>query len=442
MTLAVVLGAGFSKAIDDAFPTADELGELVRAQAPGACASAPSTFGGGLFERWLSRIAEPQPDLGEAANLENARDFQLVTEALHRVMVDLEAQAVRKPIPWWLLRLVGLLHAERATVVTFNYDTLVEAAAARAFDCRLQQTLSNYSVTGGVPPVTLHAGMFGPIDTPTFRILKLHGSVDTYWVPGDASGATVTRISDAMWTPDSGMAAIGSMLERSAPGRVPFIVPPASAKSALFSNPITRQLWRTAAQRLSASTRIAVIGYSAPLTDLVATAMVADAQHAAGAQIDIVNPDPGTVAKHLEAAGVPKTALRAAASSCVQYVDDLEREAAAKTAALLCTAGPRTSALAVTGTFGQVRPVVDLTLDGSDVYVQVDAPQPRQEGLDTTGLVQIGDLVDLLRSSGAEHLVVTVDGERACLIDQFQWPEHADAALHLLIPSATRPRSD
>lgn len=125
------MGAGFSKAVNSSFPLVDELGELVRDKVPDALISDPPKFVGGSFERWLSRIVEPQPDLNDAANLGNARDFEVVTTAIHEIMVNIEAEVFRKKIPWWLLRFAGLLHAERATVVTFNYDTVIEAVAVR-----------------------------------------------------------------------------------------------------------------------------------------------------------------------------------------------------------------------------------------------------------------------------------------------------------------------
>jgi len=306
------LGAGFSKAVDSSFPLVDELGELVRDKVPDALVSAPPRFLGGSFERWLSRIAEPQPDLIDAANLGNARDFEVVAAAIHEIMVGIEAEVFRTEIPWWLLRLAGLLHAERATVVTFNYDTVIEAVAARAPRYGDSANLNTYSLTDGIPPTPPTTGMYGPSFTETLRLLKLHGSLDTYWVRGDSAGTSITRVTDSIWAPDLGMSSPNLNIARYAPGRVPFIVPPASAKSAFFANPITRQLWQTASQRLAACDQIAIIGYSIPMTDIVASAMLVTAQRASGARIDIVNPRPDPVRDLLVDGGVPPEAVRIA----------------------------------------------------------------------------------------------------------------------------------
>lgn len=439
MNLSVVLGAGFSKAIASSFPTADELGELVRVRAPHAMATAPPSFRGGLLERWMSRIAEPQPDLSDAANLQNARDFRIVTDAIHAVIVELEGEVYRDPVPWWLLRLIGLLHATRAAVATFNYDTLLEAAASRTFDHQAGSILSHFSLTDGVPPTPQYGGMFGPIITPTFRLLKLHGSVDTYWVPGDTTGATIARVTDAMWHPGRGMSRPDLNLERAAPGRAPFIVPPASAKSALFANPITRQLWRSAAQRFAQSSHIVVIGYSAPLTDIVTSAMLADAQRVSGARLGVVNPDPVPVVRSLCEAGLSEDAVYVAAESCEAYVDALEDDLASAAIERLLEVLAPTTPLTVAGANGLVSRVVGMRVDDMRICLDVGDEEPRPTMIDPTRWVTAGDVAKCRDRTGARSLVVERDGERAALIGHYEWST-VDGLIAVLTPSAVRLR--
>lgn len=439
MTFAVVLGAGFSKAIDPEFPTIDELGELVRAQVPAAFATAPSNFVGGSFERWLSRIAEPQPDLSEADNLGNARDFQLVTASIHEQIVKIEGRVFQRRIPWWLLRFIGLLHATRATVVTFNYDTLIEAAAARTFDQQLGQMLNTFSLTDGIPE-TRHGGMFGPTWTPSFRLLKLHGSVDTYWVFGDIAGATILRVVDSSWYAGGGMSNPDLNLARAAPGRVPFVVPPASAKSAFFTNPITRQIWQTAAQALGACDQIVLLGYSVPLTDLVASAMLVDAQGISGASIDIVNtcPDP-VIQRLISDAGVPASMVRKAAVSCEEFVDQLERETSEVAGAAIQGALGELRHLAVAGMVGLIRPVVGLRVVGGEIQLDLAEPVSRRSGLDTSSWTTSASLLDVFHWSAAERISVATNGESAYIVNHYIWPSpNADGGLLVLEPSAIR----
>ena len=80
------------------------------------------------LEVWLSSLAEPQPFLdGEDTHFNRA----LFRHVSNEVAVQLRrsvggALAAGRP-PSWLVELVRGWHRCRATVVTFNYDTLVEA---------------------------------------------------------------------------------------------------------------------------------------------------------------------------------------------------------------------------------------------------------------------------------------------------------------------------
>lgn len=437
MKLGVILGAGFSKAVDASFPLVDELGELVRSCAPDALTSAPSRFVGGSFERWLSRIAEPQPDLGDAANLQNARDFTLVTTTIHELMVKIEAGVFRTEIPWWLLRFAGLLHHERATVVTFNYDTVIEAVAARAPRYGNYPNVNTYSLTDGIPPTPPEGGMFGPAFAETFRLLKLHGSVDTYWVRGDSAGTSITRVTDSCWTPDAGMSSPNLNIPRLAPGRVPFIVPPASAKSAFFANPITRQVWQTAALRLASCDEIAVMGYSIPMTDIVASAMLLEAQRVGGARIDIVNPEPNPVRQLLVDGGVPSEAVRIASESCEGYVDQLERRVSSLATDAIKPALTESRPLTVAGGAGTVWPVIGLEARGTDIDLTL-ADSQNEVGLrDTSTWKTSTDLLAILEGSKAEHLTVTVRGEPAHVLDYVD-PVSGLTDFAVLVPTAVR----
>ncbi len=437
MTLGVVLGAGFSKAVDAAFPLVDELGELVRGLVPEAMSSAPPRFLGGSFERWLSRIAEPQPDLDDVANLANARDFARVTSAIHRVMVSIEATVFAGDIPWWLLRLVRILHELRATVVTFNYDTLVEAAAARVLRYGQHGVLNTDSLTDGIPPTPPVPGQYGPVTVETFRLLKLHGSLDTYWVPGDAAGTSILRAAGSIWAPGAGIADQGARIARNAPGRVPFIVPPASAKSAFFANPITRQLWQTARERLAQCDEIAVLGYSMPMTDLVATAMIVEAQKVSGAHVSIVNPSPEPVSRTLCAGGVDAAGVSVAAESCEGYVDELERRLSAAALKKLKVALGDARPLVVAGA-GTVLPVIALREAGSAIHLEVGAHEQEVQLRDTSTWIASSALLHALERTGARHVTVTVEGETAHVLGCVLPVSHLTDFL-VLDPSAVRP---
>ena len=75
----VILGAGFSKAVDCRMPTSDELGDEVRERLDASGNGLPAELTRGSFEEWLSRLAEDQPDLLEHEVL---REFKKLLQKL------------------------------------------------------------------------------------------------------------------------------------------------------------------------------------------------------------------------------------------------------------------------------------------------------------------------------------------------------------------------
>jgi len=133
-----ILGAGFSRAVSDRMPLTDELGNACLAfndlrDAHGV----PSAFSGGRFETWLSSIAEAQPYQPEPRNLENQVLFVKFSDAIGQVLGLRMHEVLGGPPPRWLVKFVTAVHVRQASVITFNYDTLVECAdVLRHADCR------------------------------------------------------------------------------------------------------------------------------------------------------------------------------------------------------------------------------------------------------------------------------------------------------------------
>lgn len=117
----LVLGAGFSHAVSTHMPMTNRLADLVMDRLRADGFTVPHRqFTGSRFEAWLSRLAEPQPDLDDADNLENRALFLRVSQALRRVMLECQQDTFKDAPPWWLRRLVGSLHYSNSTVLTFT----------------------------------------------------------------------------------------------------------------------------------------------------------------------------------------------------------------------------------------------------------------------------------------------------------------------------------
>lgn len=111
----LILGAGFSKAVSEHMPMTGELGEevlkLLRSR---GMAHLPSrAFSGPQLEAWLSRLAEPQPDLSAAENSASHSLFLRVSEALREIIIQRQARAHADELPWWLRRMLGAVHYSR-----------------------------------------------------------------------------------------------------------------------------------------------------------------------------------------------------------------------------------------------------------------------------------------------------------------------------------------
>lgn len=415
-----VLGAGFSRAISEAMPLTDEAGNRVveRLEVQGVPLPHRSmdNFTGGYFEAWLSRLAEDQPDLGEADNLANRSAFVRLAATLREVLAESQATVLSADPPQWLLRLVALWHETRSTVVTFNYDQLVEAAVMSLTISGPTRRVQAFDLVGQMPPLPSGSAFLGADTETTFRLLKLHGSLDWYWVPRDESGATLTRLpgSVAWGSPEQASA---DQIRRYVPGREPFLVPPASAKSAFYKNPITGELWRRAGRALEESTRVVLVGYSIPLTDTTTLGMLSERLRPEQ-EIQIVSPHPDDVLARLAYTGYTTDHVGVIPGyDCVaDLVDQFEREvalAAARRIGHLITQWPGT-------VFAGVAPnrwaaAIDLVASEERIVVVLD--EPTGDPFGTPAPVGISALHDHLDHAMRPIVVRTPDGWESSCVD-------------------------
>lgn len=397
---AVILGAGFSCAINGDMPVTDQLGSraysAVLERWP-HLASAAAVFSSEYpFEVWLSLLAQNLPYLGEAQNRDNAAAFAKIRDAIADALHDAQDEALRHEAPDWLYTLLSVLHHLRAQVVTFNYDGLVEAGVDSIYlgtsgwvsqvDERRpwaggaleHSRITSWDVLRGQPPMPPAFYGTRPESADTFRLLKLHGSLDWWQVPSDSSGATLNR---SHVLPTFGDAARLSDADRRRylPARERFLVPPLAVKSSYYTNPMARQLWQDALDALQQARRIALVGYSLPITDSVSSGLLSRAMaHRDDLTVDVVNPDADEVGKRITALGGPdETSGRLLLTDSVStYVGRLAERAQERVAeALLALHPPATHPGTVVVTWAAgVQPasaVVGHMVDGPDHTLQL-----------------------------------------------------------------------
>ncbi len=320
----LVLGAGFSRSIHPTMPLTDELGD--RAVQVAGLSGAPA-FEGGSFETWLSRLAEPQPYLSEADNTENRAKFLRLASAIHAVVLERQRVAVASGFPQWLHAFIRAMHYRRSTVVTFNYDLLLETALAetdiRNFDVSYEldgNPVQWFELLGGLPGFPAQPSRLVGALKPTLRLWKLHGSLNWHWLPDDTNGATLN-----FWDlePEE------SDVRRFLPGRVPCIVPPSSLKSAFFRNPVLREIWLAAASALRNAKQVALIGYSMPITDIVAAGMISDTLTGDAIDVTVVNPSSSAVVETvLRSTGIVANSLSSVEEYAARFVEKASRDLA------------------------------------------------------------------------------------------------------------------
>jgi hypothetical protein len=428
----LILGAGFSRSLSPEMPLTDDLGNDVmpRVIAASGFNDLPVGFSNGNFEVWLSRIAEDQPDLTSPENLRNKYVFELCSQSLGEVLTERVTRAADAVLATeWFLDLLHVLHARRATLITFNQDVLVELAVnsanIAAWDRELwervgpQASISRGDVLDALPPVP--PGRWG-FDTPrpTLKLLKLHGSTNWYWQPGDTSGASV-----ASWqlpgeatqqSPDQERAD----RERELPGRVPMIVPPSSAKSMFYRSPLLTKLWQDARRALAQGTgEVVLVGYSMPLTDLVTVGMVRETIGDGGlawqTPIIVVNPSPDAVVSALQGAGVSRervSVLTSVAEFAEDYADRAARDLTAHLREHLVSDGTTHLLVGSSLVEGQKVEAIRPTVDGV-LYVEAMSEVDPYRGTNispagTQSPCKVDDLVRVLAKDDTLHTIVVI----------------------------------
>jgi hypothetical protein len=123
-----------------------------------------------------------------------------------------------------------VLHARQATILSFNYDNVVQGLVDDL--ClgdwsggNIGQLVTSDDIVDHLPPRALVSNAYwgaGQV-VQSLRLLKLHGSLSWYWNPDDATGVTMAR-----WLiPGFGKPFVQDSDARrwALPGRVGFIVP-------------------------------------------------------------------------------------------------------------------------------------------------------------------------------------------------------------------------
>jgi hypothetical protein len=336
-----VLGAGFSRAAFAEMPVTDQLGDAVRDRLGIEWPSGVSAL---TFEERLTLLSTPLPFLEGHENTARRAQTETITAALAEEMDDRNNAVAALDPPPWLLELIALWHAERAVVITFNYDLIVEMATTFArpvvgLDSGEPRALHGYQVVYPAPsPVNAvtFRDNYDP-STESFQVLKLHGSLNWYWAFGqgptlvrDASVYGFGEMPNVTGRRTSGI----SMLDR-------FLIPPVLSKDSFYEVTLAHTLWRWAYEHVRSATRLTVIGYSLPTGDRIVSELLRNTPD--NASVVLVDrlvgeaSDPSTVHGRVSALGLTVTESFDGDAAIHRFIDN---RVAARIASLTADEGP------------------------------------------------------------------------------------------------------
>jgi hypothetical protein len=420
-------------------PLTDTLGELALQSGLVSVADqvTSATFKNGTFERWLSGLADDQPFLSTSANLMNKALFSQLSEAIRTVLVDRERTVLASPAPDWLYELLSVLHVRRANVITLNYDSLVEYGVQShcLWDYEMNQRILSGDVLDDLPQDRQALRLNGSVAS-SFRLLKLHGSLSWFKASGDESGANLRRW-ETPGTFGSPPIADESARRRALPDTEAFIVPPATAKSPYYKNPVTRELWQRAYTALADASRVILVGYSLPSADLTFSSLISSAVDGREVSFVVVNPKPHAdgVEQRLIEIGVRNEQIAQYDSpECIaDFVRDYSKEQAAKVVTEIASSsgidGSKEGTLLVSwGDAETLRPGLVLAvtsirepdLETGSVVLEAGGESADQGGVLIAPIPsQLSALVDRLTQEGARRLEVRTPAGRFLPIIDF-----------------------
>ena len=239
-----------------------------------------------------------------------------VRQTIAAVIEERTEQASASLAPEWLRGLILAWHRQEAVVLTLNYDVLVERAAR---DLRVSEKISVLQPADLYPPYFANvasrsgAGLWGREVFRTFRLLKLHGSVNWHYSGRQDFHGETFFFSDVpgfgLARDDAGRSAASQRLRDMAADKETLIIPPVTEKTTYFNNETVRGVWKEAAAALQCAAALYIVGYSLPISDLGMRFFLAGNSPDAESVIQVVNTDTNVLGRYREC--LPQSDIRA-----------------------------------------------------------------------------------------------------------------------------------
>lgn len=225
------------------------------------------------LEAWLDSLAGAQPYRSDSENREAEGLFLRASEWIGRHLSEMQQEVLTAGIPQRLVNLISKWQEDKSTVITMNYDTLVERCVIE--HCG-QLGFPDYparavNAVRAVPlPTTAADGVAGTTGDwalpEAFCLAKLHGSIDWQHPGRTGRGMPIYAVGIDI--------SEGSLYEM--PQMSPYIIPPCFTKGPMFEHEIIRENWHVARRGLERAEELVVMGYSLPPADTTVVQMLRD----------------------------------------------------------------------------------------------------------------------------------------------------------------------
>jgi hypothetical protein len=191
-----ILGAGFSKAVSSLMPSMSELGDELYKLFYSGDAAHVLDFPEDI-ELQLTYLSRNHPWLSESENLRNRAMFLDLSRGVRQVIQDRTLKIPAGTFANWLTDLIAYWATNQATVVTLDYDCLVEMAA--------QATETTIAYQAPLSPLLQRVGKMrisrGVGSNLKVNLLKLHGSVNWFYSGSDEYSGDPRSLRGAVRSP-------------------------------------------------------------------------------------------------------------------------------------------------------------------------------------------------------------------------------------------------
>ena len=264
----------------------------------------------------LTYLYQYMPWKDEASNLLSKSAFITLTEIIADYITQREKAMLSEEarLPEWSSQLANYLHKEKITVVTFNYDTILERISAKYI--RLEglnnsegkiRDIRNFYGLLLIPLISLSGNpLYAHMGScESYKLLKLHGSINWYFSGDENLPSQNVYYSDEISTYkpsplllcyDSEDDPINEESEKYMEdlnnlklGFKRLIIPPVAGKEAFYNLRLLRVMWRQFFEAATKADEIYCVGYSLPITDLQTRIFFSTAIDIPGKKVYLVN---------------------------------------------------------------------------------------------------------------------------------------------------------